>query len=266
VERDLVAEALPVELPALTVAAQRRCTTRPAEGEAVATLWYEVRKGLVSSQLGSASSAYTYRYRNFVRWLEVPGLRVLADSARVRQERMRGSPFVSAPAAQLLERGFIEATDTGNVFYAPDANVLLSDEFADAYCLTPVEDQARNRVGIRFRPVARAGPAAVTGTLWLDRASLELRQLVYGYTRTMIAEGPMDLVGGELEFERLPDASWIVSRWHIRVPVVSYRTVFLGGSQVRRRVISAIREGGAEVLDVLDRRGQRVPRDSAVAR
>jgi hypothetical protein len=44
VERRVVAAALPVELPALTAAAKRRCTSQPAEGEAVAVLWYEVRK------------------------------------------------------------------------------------------------------------------------------------------------------------------------------------------------------------------------------
>lgn len=255
VERRVVAAALPVELPALTAAAKRRCTSRPAEGEAVAVLWYEVRKGLQASQLSGPSRSYSFRTFRWIRRLDLPALNVVSDSSRERIEFSRGSPFVSAPVEQLLERGFMVPTDDGGtIFYAPDARVLLSDEFANAYCLTPTEDPEHGRIGIHFRPVERSGPPAVTGTLWLDRITLELRQLAYGYTRATLPEGPVNEVGGLVEFDRLPDGSWVVWRWRIRMPLAGQKSVQLGRSgSLYRTVMIGIREEGAEIREVIRR-------------
>jgi hypothetical protein len=264
--RDVVATTLPVELPPLTASVQRRCTARPAEGEVVAMLWYEARKGLQVSQLGHAPPAYTFRTRRWVQRLQLPTLRVLQDTTQVRLERARGNPFVSAPVDKLLAEGFIERTEAGTVYYAPDAQVLLSDQFADAYCLTPVEDRRAARVGIEFRPVARSGPAAVMGTLWLDRGTLELRQLVYGYTRAELPQGRTELLGGTLNFERLPDGTWIIRKWYIRVPVVSRQAMNYRNVSLQRELITGIREEGAEVLEVRDEQGRPIAIDTTAVR
>jgi hypothetical protein len=180
---------------------------------------------------------------------------VLSDSSRERFELTRGSPFVSVPVGQLLEKGFmVPAAEGATIFYAPDAAVLLSDEFANAYCLSPTEDPEQDRVGIRFRPVDRSGPPAVTGTLWLDRKSFELRLFTYGYTRARLPDDAGDVIGGTVEFDRLPDGSWVVWRWRIRMPIAGQRQVQLGRSgSVMRIFTMAIREEGAEIREVLKR-------------
>jgi hypothetical protein len=254
VEQRIVTPAVPVELPALTAAAKRRCTSQPAEGEAVAVLWYEVRKGLQTAQLGSAARSYGFRTLRWIRRLEVPSLKVVSDSARERYEYTRGSPFVSAPIGKLLTGGFIQPSDGGGtIYYAPDATVLLSDEFANEYCLTPAEDQKTDRVGIRFQPVSRSGPPAVTGTLWLDRTSFELRQLVYGYTRAKLPEGPVSELGGSVEFDRLPDDTFGVWKWRIRMPLMAQQELQIGGRHMLRIIMIGIREEGGEIREVLRR-------------
>ncbi|NJD10583.1 MAG: hypothetical protein FIB01_09165 [Gemmatimonadetes bacterium] len=258
VERHIVAAALPVELPAITAAAKRRCTSQPREGEAVAVLWYEARKALQATQLGGGARTYSFRTLRFIRRLEVPSLRVLADTSQERVEFTRGSPWVSAPVQRLLEGGFIVPQDDGGaIYYAPDAKVLLSDEFAGAYCLMPAEDQEHDRVGIHFQPVERSGPPAVTGTLWLDRASFELRQLVYGYTRADLPEGPVDKLGGTVDFNRLPDGSWVVWKWRIRMPLTALQELHFGGRRSNRVYMIGMREEGAEILEVLSRPDER---------
>jgi hypothetical protein len=254
IEQRLVTPALPLELPAITAAAKRRCTTRPAEGEAAAVLWYEVRKGLQATRLAGTSPSYSFRTLRWIRHLELVSLRVLTDSTRERTEYTRGSPFVSAPVTQLLERGFIVPTaDGGAIYYAPDARVLLSDEFANEYCLTPTEDPGKDRVGISFRPVDRSGPPAVAGTLWLDRTSFELRQLAYGYTRAQMPEGPVSQLGGTVDFDRLPDGSWVVWKWRIRMPLTAQQELHFGGRRSTRILMTGIREEGAEILEVIKR-------------
>jgi hypothetical protein len=72
-------------------------------------------------------------------------------------------------------------------------------------------------VGLGFEPVKGRKVPEIKGTLWVDRASAELRTLTYEYVNVpsaVRAEG----LGGRLEFQRLPGGSWIIRDWYIRMP------------------------------------------------
>jgi hypothetical protein len=69
------------------------------------------------------------------------------------------------------------------------------------------------------QPPNAASVSDIQGTFWIDRASNELRSLEFRYTNLpTVAERASP--GGAVEFLRLPSGSWLVNRWHIRMPIV----------------------------------------------
>ncbi|MFQ5691006.1 MAG: hypothetical protein ACE5HQ_12130 [Gemmatimonadota bacterium] len=139
-------------------------------------------------------------------------------------------------------------------YYAPDAGVLLSDEFLATHCLSVTENGGR-WIGLRFDPVPDREVADVAGVLWLDRSTRELKRLEYTYTRLrqflrrnvlppLVADiydrawpdrrvslyriplSGQDCCGGSLEFERLWNGAWITRRWEIRTPYLSLTSMW----------------------------------------
>lgn len=224
VETTLSAPSRPVTLQALTVtAASRRCTVRPAEGMETSVLWEEARKALRSQSGTERQYPYQYRVRRTFREVDATTLAVRHEESRTL-EGFSENPFVAISPEQLSRRGYVEVRGDTIVFNAPDAGVLLSDEFADGYCLRvePADDEHAGMIGLAFEPAGRAGPggrrpSGIRGVLWLDQATAELRLLEYGYVHLPPrVEGTG--AGGRVEFRRLPNGSWIVPRWRIRMP------------------------------------------------
>jgi hypothetical protein len=259
VDRNIDARLQAVVLEGITVESARRCVVRPDEGLAVATLWQEARKALEATSAATAQRLYTYEVNRYTRRLDRRTLRVIEDSSTAHTGHSDRSPYLSLPAEHLLARGFIETEEDGTILYhAPDANVLLSSEFADAYCFRPVQG-ADGLVGIAFEPSARRGPPAIQGTLWLNADGLALRHLEYRYARAELPQGAEAQVGGRVEFEALPTGAWIVRRWWIRMPVLELSTQWWRAPGVRLQpALAGYTEDGAEVLEVLAASGARV--------
>ena len=113
-----------------------------------------------------------------------------------------------------MENGFIRHLQNGELrYFSPDAQVLLSDVFLDSHCfrLTAHSDY-ETLVGLAFEPVRRSDFKDVEGTLWLDRETAALQFLEYGYTWAQYPEA-LGVARGHVEFEGLPNGSWIVRKW-----------------------------------------------------
>jgi hypothetical protein len=93
----------------------------------------------------------------------------------------------------------------------------------------------------------------IAGTLWLDRATSELRLLEFRYTNLM-PEANDAMVGGFVEFARMASGHWLIPRWAIRTPRMVLRTIggngVPGGGREERRVIASITVMGGELLSV----------------
>ena len=219
-----VAAALPVRRTELAVVAVRgttECATEPAAGTATAMLWEEVRKALEASELTRSQQPVPLDVRRFERQLD-RALRVQEERASTRR-LVAQRPFRSPAAAELLANGYVRPSAAGDVFAAPDAHVLLSDGFVRTHCFAPPRAPARGEragadvVGLDFRPVPSRRVPDVAGTIWVDRASAELRAVDYRYVNVPTVRGAPH-AGGQLAFRRLDDGRWIVERWHIRMP------------------------------------------------
>jgi hypothetical protein len=139
-------------------------------------------------------------------------------------------------------------------YFAPDAQALLSDPFLDTHCFRLIEggpDRA-GLVGLAFEPTGQNERVSdISGTLWIDRASVELRWLEYTYENLEPEVRPGDATG-RVEFLRMPEGTWIVTEWWIRMPLVQ---VDIGG-RLPVRQITGFRQSGGRVLEVVEAGGR----------
>jgi hypothetical protein len=217
-QRELLMEARRVELPALEVRGRSRCDREGQGGPLAAALWDEIGKALTANVVTQRQGTVRLHVRGFVRELDQRSrpLREWVAASTL----MRGQPFASLPPGALAEIGFVQQESHDSVTYAaPDAALLLSDEFVGTHCFRAVQGKD-GLLGLAFEPTAGRKVADVKGTLWVDRATSELRFLEYLYTGLpgILARAGL---GGRVEFRRLPAGTWIVSYWHVRTPTLT---------------------------------------------
>ena len=254
---ELRLSATPVNLTRITVRARDECRVNPDSGLMVSRVWQEARKALVSSQLNE-SAALSVDWVVFERSLDSAGSTVKAQSLTARSERTSRA-FRSAPVGLLASQGFVIADGDVLEFFAPDAAVLLSEEFARGHCLalrSGTDDHA-HLIGVAFLPThEREGVRDIRGTFWLDRATAELRSLDFSYTN-LPRETESVNAGGRVEYARLTPGHWIVNSWTIRMPVVEAEA--LTSTDPTRRVyrrasrmsVSGVNEVGGVVTRVM---------------
>jgi len=249
----LVADA--ISLTAINIRDRETCRVGADTGLAVTRVWEEARKAMLSSQLEKESAPLV------AEWIEYD--QRLDSSARVvRAQRVRTSrnptnhAFKSRPAMLLDTAGYIIVENGEATYFAPDAEVLLSEVFAAHHCFrlaAPPRDRPE-LIGVAFVPSRdRSEARDIQGTLWVDRNTNELKTLEFRYTNlneVATAAG----AGGRVEFLRLNEGSWLVSRWNLRMPEVeARRTSTIGGRATvtaTRPVLRAVQITGGEVTRV----------------
>jgi hypothetical protein len=248
---DILAPTIRVQLPSVTVHAQRHCVVRPGDGMVAFQIWEEVRTALYQTSLAQRGDLFQTTARRWARELDTLARFVHRDSSWMISG-MAQSPFVAVPVDHLDRVGFIEQKDANTwFFYAPDADVLLSEVFLRGHCFRVVQGQD-GLIGLAFEPAKKRRVADVKGVLWLDSATAALRHLEFGYTKLPWGV-PVSRVGGRVEFEQLASGLWIVRRWYVRAPRMGVERTFhrFGGTihfRSRERFVSIVEHGG-EVLD-----------------
>jgi hypothetical protein len=252
----LTQRAIPLE--GIAVQAESRCEIRPETGRLTARLWDEVSTVLRVARWSESAGLFRFRVAEWERELDPRRLGIREETRREGIRVLDQSPFVSAPVAELQAEGYIRDVGDGQqAFYAPDAAVLLSDEFLDGHCFRARADDPPEDgwIGLAFEPVERSSFADVEGVLWVEASTSELQRLDYTYTRQPAGLRD-DRVGGQVEFERVPEGPWIVSRWAIRMPMIRMPMVDMPVTELRGLVtrtrpdLVGFREEGGEVLDV----------------
>jgi hypothetical protein len=144
----------------------------------------------------------------------------------------------------------------GLILHAPDADVFLDDGFVDAYCfhiVRPSRDRP-GQAGLGFAPARRErGRVDVEGTVWVDTAGRELREVEFRYVglpRDVDALHP----GGHVTFLALSNGLVLVNRWQLRLVGVAVDTVptprLREGAPLAIRNRMLVNESGGEVASV----------------
>lgn len=223
----LRASVMAIDLNALTVEATARCRPRPGSGPETARLWEEVRKALEVARWSGSQKVLRMAVANRRRELDAHTLRVEGGEEQARLGFYDGSPYRSLPVEELADGGYIQPAPGGTYdYYAPDAGVLLSDEFLDTHCFRVMDapDDDADLIGLGFEPMPGRAMADIAGTLWVDRGTAELRRVDFRYTNIPDLPGRWSQIGGRVSFHRLANGMWIVDDWYIRMPMSVSRT------------------------------------------
>jgi Carboxypeptidase regulatory-like domain len=223
----IVLRGTAIVLSAVKVQGKSTCRMQRDSGQVVAHMWEEARKAITATQLTQGGPKETVKWQIYERNTDVTGLALLTQSSNSYSATAMKA-FVSLPPDSLAKVGYMSDDDpTGTVYRAPDADALLSNAFASLHCFreVPPANDKTDWVGIGFKPATeRGGIVEIQGTLWLDRASSELRELDFRYTNL-----PEDLAhvdaGGTVEFLRLSTGRWLVGRWQLKMPRATRRLV-----------------------------------------
>lgn len=243
VTQEIRMESSAIQLEGIEVETESdRCTVRPGdEGALVAQVWDEARKALSAASLTDQRGRYRYETVKYERQIDRE-TGVIIDEERNRREGYMETPFESHPAEDLVENGFVQRDGQDYLYMGPDASVLLSDPFLDTHCFKLAGRGENGLVGLGFEPTGENKTVPdIAGTLWIDPETAELQWVEYTY-EYLEPERTTDMVGGRVDFQRMPDGTWIVPEWWIRMPVMSSQTDFEG--RVRPYIVRYHQTGG----------------------
>ena len=257
----IVLAGVALQLSAVAVRSSDVCGTSHDPQSQVVQVWTEARTALAAAALWS-------REQLDAEWITFHR-ELLVGSEAVRKQEVHTTrtttthAFKSWDAESLATRGYQVSAASGATYYAPDPDVLLSDLFVQTHCfhLEPTVERGSGLLGVGFTPQrSRGDRVEIEGTLWIDQASAELRKLEFSYVGL---PDPADAAhpGGSVEFLRLPEGPWMVSRWQIRMPMVgtgmpsnetgSARTMLKTGGPT----LVGVSTGGG-IVSRVERRGQ----------
>ena len=248
---------LPITLRGIEASGDRRCELSRDLGLETLRVWEEARKVLATADFTSSAGVYVYDLGRYVRELDPGSLKILSESNSfwsTSSER----PIESRPVEVLLAGGWVVRDSGGNRYFGPDAHVLLSDEFLNTHCiqLRAHHETHPDLIGLEFRPVRiQSRRTQIHGVLWLSRETGGLKWLEFSYLNLPgpAEEAKNDQIGGRVEFRGLPDGTWIVSKWYIRMPRVVEEVRRFQGINLRRPRLKGIVEEGGWVLEARTR-------------
>ena len=134
------------------------------------------RYRLRADRIGYASTHSEYfdlqarEVMDIERVLDRDGRMVLSEERSLNRSFLL-APYVSRPADSLTAEGFAHIAPDTSVYWAPDAEVLLSDPFLDTHCfrLRTNVHHAPGLIGLAFEPVSWRAVPDIGGTLWSAR-------------------------------------------------------------------------------------------------
>jgi len=213
-------------LDAVHVDESQRCKISAADGLLALQLWQDVQSALTAAIVTQGRQDRTgLVLTRFTRQVDPNNGRVLRSTTWQATSATYTS-FSALPADTLVAHGFVIEERRDVIYYAPDARTLLSDAFARTHCFRPVtEGRHAGLVGLAFDAIRdRNRHAQVSGTLWLDAATRQLRYLEFRYLdahqSNEISTEESFIATGRLDYDMLSDGTWIIRHWKLRIPVI----------------------------------------------
>jgi hypothetical protein len=227
---DLGMVEIPNMLRSVHVVANSHCSNRNDRAAALA-LWEQARAGLLATVVARESNPAALVRLGFEHVMEDKSDRVLSMRVRADTSDTAVTSFFEPHSARdLVQYGFSSDSTATRTYFGPDADVLLNDYFAEAYCFEIAGGgRARpNQVGLRFVPAnRRRGRIDIDGTLWVDTAAHALKDIEYTYigvdfrTRSFHA-------GGRISFRAMQNGVVLIDRWSIRLLSATADSVTIG--------------------------------------
>lgn len=217
--RQLELSGVRVSLDTVRIVDRGACRIARDSAAATFAIWEQVRTALTATQLTASSGSIAATIVGYERTLDRSFKRVRTQRSFVRSG-YASQPWLSLTPDSLRRVGYVTTSAGDSVTYhAPGLEVLLSHQFLEDHCFRVTKSRDTTRLGMTFEPTRdRRRVPEIRGTLWLDRNSSELRAFEYTYVNV---PGPWgENAGGDMEFVRMRNGAWVISRWNIRMPLV----------------------------------------------
>jgi hypothetical protein len=210
----------PTRIPApIMPRSETACQELTGPGTPAGDLWVELKKALTANAMTEAQGLVPLDVDLYERVLD-RNLSIVSERAEQRTKITR-RPAVGISWDQLdsARRGVASNND---VYRAPDAATILSDQFVKSHCYAAIRGYGPESglTGLEFKPARIAGQPELTGVLWLDPKGNALRSLSFDYVNLPV---PLRIARttGRVEFQQLAGGQWIVPRWYIRMPRIT---------------------------------------------
>ncbi|MFL5610973.1 MAG: carboxypeptidase-like regulatory domain-containing protein [Gemmatimonadaceae bacterium] len=237
----LTIESPRVVLQSIVVNSKSQCRRNDPNTQALSAVWDEIDKALRSSQLTIQDLSGIGHGLSFRRVVNNDGTIISADTNFFSITTQR--PFGAIHPDTLASKGYVIGDEMiGWLFFAPDETVLLSEQFAATHCFHLVRQSHRvGQIGVALEPVPSRKLADISGVLWVDERTSELREVVFRYVNA----GLMSQFdgGGYTRFRRLASGAWIVDKWLLSAPRIEGRRTV--GSPTRFVRVGREETGGA---------------------
>ncbi len=260
---DLRTERLPSIVTGLIVRAQASCPLRNDTPVAFG-LWEQARSALLASVVARESQAAEMRLYQFDRVMDHERARSMGVVTYTKVQSQASFSAALTPNA-FVRSGFALDGPDDRTFFGPDAEVLLSDEFLNGYCMRLADRDPRHpeRVGVRFVPArTQRGRQDIDGTLWIDTVARSLTHITYTY---LMNDAQLNAArpGGEVVFAEMPNGAVLVNRWIMRlagfkvesIPAVIRGNNFREGVSGTKRLVRVISENGGALAEARWRDG-----------
>ena len=243
----------PVMLDAMRSVVQSSCRMLGLDSTAATfAAWEQVRAALAAADLTAESQQLSTTTLSYEKKQTLDGV-TLRQAGTVTTARA-AQPWHSVSAEALRKDGYVVMQPDGEsrVFHGPDVRVLGSDEFMEDHCFSLDKSLDTTRIAIAFEPTPRRrNMPEITGTVFLDRQSSELREMHWQYIN--VAKNVDEAsTGGMFRFARLRNGAWVISRWNIRMPLVEIG----GGTQTNSVTFRGVKLAGGELVAAMSGAGQ----------
>lgn len=258
IERQIIVSSVPVSLDTIRVVSRSACRALDDSSAVMFRIWEQAQTALTALQLSNTRSMLA-TIVTYQRW-EHPARDHVLEQERQVVSAVTRSPWHSISPDSVRAAGYVTLDTRGwTTYHAPDLDVLLSDSFVEDHCFRVAEaSHSKGQLGVAFEPTpARRRVPEIQGTVWFDRGSSELRRIEFEYVNVPRPVRAMR-AGGNLEFVRLRDGTWTISRWSLRFPEIESRQTrtgaHLAAGTVTEEYVSRVRVEGGE-LSLVMRRG-----------
>ena len=241
---DVSMRALPTMLEAVRVSANAKCPRRD-DSEIALALLEQARAGLLATVVARDANPAAIVRLAFDRKLDDD--HIISQTVRVDSVAAGAKSFSAVLAvADFVSRGFMSDSAGSQVFYGPDAEILLDERFSANYCFR-IADAERSRptqVGLAFSVAQKQRTRVdIDGTLWVDTAARALRDVEYRY-QGLDARTNSVRPGGRISFREMPNGVVLIDRWTMRLPTIQRDYVMVGSHEQVREWFRPSESGG----------------------
>jgi len=216
---DINLRSLATLLDAVDVSEQSSCPRRDDSMRALA-LWEQAKAALLATLVSQSATPESIRIIEFQRVHDGTSDRIAEQYVKRVSGHARSSFQAASAAGHFVRDGFMTTASGTTRYFAPDASVLLDEDFTKGYCfsLRSGDRSRKTQVGLAFVPQRRLpGIVGIEGTLWVDTLKRALVDVAYTYQAEDSAIRRLR-PGGSLTFGTWDPSRVYIDRWLIRMP------------------------------------------------